>query len=103
MGGHGALTLYLSSLSPSSPSSSHKYRSASAFAPISNPVNAPWGKKAFGGYLQGGTEEARVGYDATEVVGALKGKVEGVRVFVDYVRAPFYLLYVFLGKVGMVG
>lgn len=43
MGGHGALTLALR----------HPglFKSLSAFAPISNPVNCPWGIKAFGGYL----------------------------------------------------
>lgn len=43
MGGHGALTLALR----------HPglFKSLSAFAPISNPVNCPWGHKAFSGYL----------------------------------------------------
>ncbi|MDO6823752.1 S-formylglutathione hydrolase [Marinobacter sp. 1_MG-2023] len=43
MGGHGALVLALRN--------SERYRSVSAFSPISNPVNCPWGKKAFGAYL----------------------------------------------------
>lgn len=87
MGGHGALTLYLSTLSTAAPLSQtgYSYRSVSAFAPISNPVNAPWGKKAFGGYLQGGTEEAKGIYDATELIGKLKGKGKKVDVLVDYV------------------
>ncbi|KAI0068280.1 carbohydrate esterase family 1 protein [Artomyces pyxidatus] len=74
MGGHGALTLYLSS-------STKQYRSASAFAPICNPVNAPWGKKAFEGYLQGGTEEAKEQYDATELIERHK---DSVHILVDY-------------------
>mgnify|MGYP001567740883 FL=1 len=43
MGGHGALTLALR----------HPglFKSVSAFAPISNPVNCPWGQKAVSGYL----------------------------------------------------
>jgi S-formylglutathione hydrolase len=43
MGGHGALTLALR----------HPglYRSVSAFAPIAAPTRAPWGIKAFTGYL----------------------------------------------------
>lgn len=43
MGGHGALTLALR----------HPglFKSLSAFAPISNPVDCPWGIKAFSGYL----------------------------------------------------
>lgn len=75
MGGHGALTLYLAS-------ETKQYRSASAFAPISNPTNAPWGHKAFGGYLQGGVEEAQGIYDATELIKKHKGPVH---ILVDYV------------------
>ncbi|PTQ09813.1 S-formylglutathione hydrolase [Sphingomonas oleivorans] len=43
MGGHGALTLALANPG--------RYRSVSAFAPISSPINCPWGVKALGGYL----------------------------------------------------
>ncbi|TFY83402.1 hypothetical protein EWM64_g610 [Hericium alpestre] len=74
MGGHGSLTLYLSS-------PSKQYRSASAFAPISNPINAPWGKKAFSGYLQQGVEEAKQKYDATELISKHK---DPVHILVDY-------------------
>ncbi|KAA1471572.1 carbohydrate esterase family 1 protein [Dentipellis sp. KUC8613] len=74
MGGHGALTLYLSS-------ASKQYRSASAFAPISNPVLAPWGQKAFAGYLQNGVEEAKAKYDATELIAKYK---DPVHILVDY-------------------
>lgn len=49
MGGHGALTLALRETS--------RYRSVSAFAPIVQPSVAPWGRKAFTGYL--GPDEAR--------------------------------------------
>ena len=58
MGGHGALTIYLNSIR----NGTKKYRSCSAFAPISNPVNCPWGQKALGGYLKGGVEEAKEQY-----------------------------------------
>ena len=27
------------------------YKSVSAFAPIANPINCPWGQKAFKGYF----------------------------------------------------
>ncbi|THH20015.1 hypothetical protein EW146_g1278 [Bondarzewia mesenterica] len=74
MGGHGALTLYLSS-------SVTRYRSASAFAPIANPINAPWGKKAFSSYLQGGVHEAKELYDATELISRHKDRVN---ILVDY-------------------
>ncbi|KAK7064376.1 S-formylglutathione hydrolase [Favolaschia claudopus] len=74
MGGHGALTLYLAS-------KTNQYRSASAFSPICNPVNCPWGQKAFNGYLQGGVTEATDQYDATELI---KKHKEPVRILIDY-------------------
>ncbi|KAJ8614046.1 hypothetical protein CTAYLR_005836 [Chrysophaeum taylorii] len=54
MGGHGALTLALST---------RKFVSVSAFAPICNPTACPWGEKAFKGYL--GSVEAGEAHDAT--------------------------------------
>lgn len=59
MGGHGALICYLKNPG--------MYRSVSAFAPITNPINAPWGQKAFTAYLgpnQGDWKQ----WDATELV-----------------------------------
>ncbi|KAK3014643.1 hypothetical protein RJ639_008711 [Escallonia herrerae] len=56
MGGHGALTIYLKNLD--------KYKSVSAFAPIVNPINCPWGQKAFTNYL-GGNKADWEDYDAT--------------------------------------
>lgn len=76
-GGHGALTLYLTSKNPV------QYKSASAFAPICNPINCPWGQKAFNGYLQGGVAEATPLYDATELI---KARTEPVNILIDYVR-----------------
>jgi len=43
MGGHGALVCALKNPG--------RYRSVSAFAPITNPLNCPWGEKAFSRYL----------------------------------------------------
>jgi S-formylglutathione hydrolase len=43
MGGHGAMTIALKN--PGA------YKSLSAFAPICNPCNVPWGVKAFTGYF----------------------------------------------------
>ena len=43
MGGHGALVCALRN--------PERYRSVSAFAPISAPMRCPWGQKAFTGYL----------------------------------------------------
>ena len=59
MGGHGALTLALRRPG--------LYRSVSAFAPIAAPMRAPWGVKAFNGYL--GEDRARWReHDATELI-----------------------------------
>ena len=49
MGGHGALVCALRNPG--------RYQSVSAFAPISNPSNCPWGEKAFSRYL--GEDRAR--------------------------------------------
>jgi len=85
MGGHGALTLYLNSLR----SGVKQYRSCSAFAPIANPTKCPWGQKAFSGYLQGGVDEAKDKYDATELIS--KMGQEPVHILVDYGTADnFY-------------
>src|ERR1700683_3454647 len=81
MGGHGALTLYLASLT-----NSKQYRSASAFSPICNPTKAPWGEKAFKGYLIGGVEEAKGMYDATDLIAKIK---EPVHILIDYVCLTF--------------
>lgn len=43
MGGHGALTIGLKN--------PQAYRSVSAFSPIVNPMDCPWGEKAFTAYL----------------------------------------------------
>ena len=59
MGGHGALTLALKS--------PDLYASVSAFAPAAAPTRAPWGKKAFPGYL-GPDEETWREHDASELV-----------------------------------
>ena len=48
MGGHGALTLALKH--------PEKFKSLSAFSPIVNPINCPWGQKAFVAYLGENTE-----------------------------------------------
>jgi S-formylglutathione hydrolase len=76
MGGHGALTMYLTVQG--------QYHSASAFAPISNPTQCPWGHKAFSNYLQGGVEEAKDKYDATELITKRK---DIVNILIDYVRS----------------
>ncbi len=61
MGGHGALTIGLKN--------SADYRSISAFSPISNPIQCPWGQKAFSAYL-GADSETWKEYDASELLRA---------------------------------
>ncbi|KAG0704365.1 carbohydrate esterase family 1 protein [Suillus ampliporus] len=84
MGGHGALTLYLASLL----SGAKQYRSASAFSPICEPSEVPWGTKAFSGYLAGGATEGKDRYDATVMIGKVKG---AVNILVDYGTADNFL------------
>jgi S-formylglutathione hydrolase len=61
MGGHGALVCALRNRD--------RYRSVSAFAPISAPMQCPWGLKAFSGYL-GDDRSTWRDYDSTELLGA---------------------------------
>lgn len=61
MGGHGALVSALRN--------PQQYRSVSAFAPIAAPIEAPWGQKAFSGFL-GQDKAAWAQYDASELVSA---------------------------------
>jgi S-formylglutathione hydrolase len=63
MGGHGALVLALRN--------PDLFKSVSAFAPIAAPSRAPWGEKAFGGYL-GPDHDAWHAYDATELMVRMK-------------------------------
>ena len=56
MGGHGALVIALRK--------AERYQSVSAFSPITNPVNCPWGQKAFTAYLGSDTSTWRE-YDAS--------------------------------------
>jgi len=59
MGGHGSLTIGM--LNP------ERYSSVSAFSPISNPMNCPWGQKAFTNYL-GKDKEIWRNHDASELM-----------------------------------
>ena len=59
MGGHGALTIAMKN--------PDRYCSMSAFSPISNPMDCPWGQKAFAAYL-GKEQETWRGYDASELM-----------------------------------
>jgi S-formylglutathione hydrolase len=59
MGGHGALTIYLKNKT--------KFKSVSAFAPIVNTMNCPWGHKALGKYI-GEDRAAWANYDACVLI-----------------------------------
>ncbi|KAJ3296019.1 hypothetical protein HK104_002050 [Borealophlyctis nickersoniae] len=65
MGGHGALITALKNPG--------KYKSVSAFAPIANPTECEWGKKAFGGYLGSANKEAWKAYDASILLKSYAG------------------------------
>lgn len=72
MGGHGAMVIGLRE--------KDKFKSVSAFAPIVNPRQCTWGKKAFTGYL-GGDQSNWLQYDACELIRS--GKAHGHKILVD--------------------
>ena len=59
MGGHGALSIGLKN--------PLRYRSISAFSPFTNPMQCPWGEKAFTAYL-GTNKQAWQDYDSCELI-----------------------------------
>lgn len=59
MGGHGALVLGMKN--------KERFRSISAFSPITNPIEVPWGQKAFTAYLGKDTGKW-LEWDATELI-----------------------------------
>lgn len=59
MGGHGALSMALKN--------PDRYRCATAFSPIANPVDCPWGEKAFSAYL-GDDRASWKAYDSCELL-----------------------------------
>ena len=65
MGGHGALSLFLKNPG--------KYKSVSAFAPITNPLKCPWGEKAFKGYFGDDCQSKGAEHDSTELLKKWKG------------------------------
>lgn len=82
MGGHGALTIGLRN--------PDRYRSISAFAPISSPMNCPWGQKAFAGYL-GPDRDSWRAYDASELLRALPAVTGRPPLLVDQGMADAFL------------
>src|SRR5690606_11563530 len=63
MGGHGAITLALKH--------PQQFHSVSAFSPIGNPTECPWGVKAFREYL-GDDKQAWRAHDASLLLRAIK-------------------------------
>ncbi|BBI63610.1 hypothetical protein HSBAA_49160 [Vreelandella sulfidaeris] len=79
MGGHGALTLALRHPG--------RFRSVSAFSPVVNPMNSPWGQQAFKAYL--GEDQSRWRqYDACELVA---NGASRQRLFIDQGEADQFL------------
>lgn len=79
MGGHGALVLALRQPG--------RYTSVSAFAPIANPSNCPWGQKAFGGYLG----EDRSGWQQYDACALIASGTSTQELFVDQGEADDFL------------
>ena len=79
MGGHGALTIALRN--------PERYCSVSAFSPISNPMNCPWGEKAFSAYL-GKDKEVWRQHDASEL---MRSATQHVPALVDQGEADDFL------------
>ena len=83
MGGHGALTLALRHPC--------QFKSLSAFAPIANPMNCPWGHKAFTGYL--GNDKAEwAKHDASELMSAQTTAPYPTGILVDQGLADKFLI-----------
>ncbi|MBI4381629.1 MAG: S-formylglutathione hydrolase [candidate division NC10 bacterium] len=83
MGGHGALCIGLRN-------PGGRYRSISAFAPISTPKQVPWGRKAFNGYLGPDAGQWDL-YDATELVRQVKDAPGRPPILVDQGLADQFL------------
>ncbi len=80
MGGHGALVIAMRN--------PEAYQSVSAFSPIANPVNCPWGKKAFTAYL-GRDTTTWAEYDASLL---MRQATEFVPALVDQGEADDFLI-----------
>lgn len=66
------------------------YKSVSAFAPIANPINCPWGQKAFKGYFGEDQQNKWKENDATELVKQWKGPLD---ILIDVVRRTTLLSF----------
>lgn len=82
MGGHGALMISLKN--------PERYVSASAFSPISNPSDCPWGVKAFSAYL-GDDQSTWPQYDTCALMAQAKSTGQQVPSLVDQGTADNFL------------
>lgn len=82
MGGHGALTLALRHPG--------QFASLSALAPIANPTQCPWGRKAFSGYLGDNVQAWRL-HDASELMRAQSAMPYPAGILVDQGLADKFL------------
>ncbi|MEA1888570.1 MAG: S-formylglutathione hydrolase [Pseudomonadota bacterium] len=81
MGGHGALSIGLKN--------PLRYRSISAFSPITNPIQCPWGQKAFTAYL--GTDKSSwKDYDSCELI--QRTETEQLPVLIDQGDSDDFLI-----------
>ncbi len=82
MGGHGAITIGLTQ--------PDAYRSVSAFSPICNPSQVPWGEKAFSAYL--GTDRQHwLAYDSCALMSALDSIAGYPEILIDQGLADAFL------------
>ncbi|KAF6036183.1 ESD [Bugula neritina] len=80
MGGHGALICALKNPG--------LYSSVSAFSPICNPMECPWGQKAFTGYL-GSNKDTWKAYDSCQLLKTYSGPA--LNILVDQGAADQFL------------
>jgi S-formylglutathione hydrolase len=85
--GHGALSLYLKN--------PDQYKSASAFAPACNPSMTPWGKKAFGNYINPTTRSMPpvewANYDSSRLLAKSEAPKGSLHILVDTGSADQFL------------
>ena len=82
MGGHGALMIALKNPG--------MFKSVTAFSPISNPINCPWGQKALGNYL-GDDKSIWKQWDSSELMKAATARDMQTPALVDQGDADGFL------------
>ena len=82
MGGHGAISLALRHPG--------HFQSVSALAPILQPLDVPWGQKAFSAYLGGANRDAWARHDSASLIADTAGK-EQLPILIDQGEADTFL------------